>query len=69
MVKPRGRKNPLKAMALTQHKILPQLERLIQLLEDGKLSSPFISAQSQQSAGITHSFISSKWKLACPCFL
>ncbi|XP_060754032.1 uncharacterized protein si:dkey-103g5.4 isoform X2 [Neoarius graeffei] len=52
MVKPRGRKNPLKAMALTQHKILPQLERLIQLLEDGKLSSPFISAQSQQSADL-----------------
>lgn len=53
MVQHRGRKNPLKAMALTQQKMLPQLERLIQLLEDGKLSSLFTSAQSQQSSGTT----------------
>ncbi|XP_017347105.1 uncharacterized protein si:dkey-103g5.4 isoform X2 [Ictalurus punctatus] len=52
MVQPRGRKNPLKAMALTQHKILSQLERLIQLLEDGKLSSLFIRGQSQQSSDL-----------------
>ncbi|KAI5620779.1 hypothetical protein C0J50_19651 [Silurus asotus] len=49
MVQPRGRKNPLKAMVLTQHKILPRLERLIQLLEEGKLSSLVFGAQSQQS--------------------
>ncbi|XP_053503279.1 uncharacterized protein si:dkey-103g5.4 [Ictalurus furcatus] len=52
MVQPRGRKNPLKAMALTQHKILSQLERLIQLLEDGKLSSLFIRGQSQQNSDL-----------------
>ncbi|KAM9469539.1 uncharacterized protein Hap1MRO34_013970 [Clarias gariepinus] len=52
MVQHRGRKNPLKAMALTQQKMLPQLERLIQLLEDGKLSSLFTSAQSQQSSDL-----------------
>ncbi|XP_058270321.1 uncharacterized protein si:dkey-103g5.4 isoform X4 [Hemibagrus wyckioides] len=52
MVQHRGRKNPLKAMALTQHKILPQLDRLIQLLEDGKLSRLFIGAQSHRSSDL-----------------
>ncbi|KAF7699916.1 hypothetical protein HF521_002874 [Silurus meridionalis] len=52
MVQPRGRKNPLKAMVLTQHKILPRLERLIQMLEEGKLSSLVFGAQSQQSTDL-----------------
>ncbi|XP_047676183.1 uncharacterized protein si:dkey-103g5.4 isoform X3 [Tachysurus fulvidraco] len=52
MVQARSRKNPLKAMVLTQHKILPQLKHLIQLLEDGKLSSLFIGTQGHQSSDL-----------------
>ncbi|TSQ58039.1 hypothetical protein Baya_11465 [Bagarius yarrelli] len=50
MVQLRDRKNSLKAIVLTQHKILPHLQHLIQLLDDGKLSSLLINAQSHQSS-------------------
>ncbi|KAK3531764.1 hypothetical protein QTP70_028289 [Hemibagrus guttatus] len=52
MVQHRVRKNPLKAMALTQKKILPQLDRLIQLLEEGKLYSLFMGTQSHRSSDL-----------------
>ncbi|XP_062872784.1 uncharacterized protein LOC134334418 isoform X2 [Trichomycterus rosablanca] len=47
----KGEKNPLKAMAVMQHRILPQLERLIQLLEESKRSTFFTSSRDQRSSG------------------
>ncbi|KAL7831745.1 hypothetical protein AOLI_G00292930 [Acnodon oligacanthus] len=52
-MQPRGGRSPLKTATMTQRKILPQLERLILLLEDGKLPSPFASAQRQQSSDLS----------------
>ncbi|KAI4904540.1 hypothetical protein NFI96_029604 [Prochilodus magdalenae] len=53
LMQPRSGRSALKAAIMTQHKILPQLERLIQLLEDGKLLSPSASAQRQQSCELS----------------
>ncbi|XP_049323387.1 uncharacterized protein si:dkey-103g5.4 [Astyanax mexicanus] len=53
LLQPKAGRNPLKAASMTQHKILPQLERLIQLLEDGKLPSPSSRAQRQQSSELS----------------
>ncbi|ROL53321.1 hypothetical protein DPX16_20431 [Anabarilius grahami] len=51
VLKPKGVRNPLKVIAMTQQKILPQLERLIQLLEESKALFQSTSTQRQQSSG------------------
>ncbi|XP_043114159.1 uncharacterized protein si:dkey-103g5.4 isoform X4 [Puntigrus tetrazona] len=51
VLQPKGVRNPLKAVAMTQQKILPRLERLIQLLEESKALDQSISTQRQQSSG------------------
>ncbi|XP_067306926.1 uncharacterized protein si:dkey-103g5.4 isoform X3 [Pseudorasbora parva] len=48
---PKGVRNPLKVIAMTQQKILPRLEQLIQLLEESKALGPSTSTQRQQSSG------------------
>ncbi|XP_048016114.1 uncharacterized protein si:dkey-103g5.4 isoform X4 [Megalobrama amblycephala] len=51
VLKPKGARNPLKVIAMTQQKILPRLERLIQLLEESKALGQWTSTQRQQSSG------------------
>ncbi|KAK7156390.1 hypothetical protein R3I94_006451 [Phoxinus phoxinus] len=51
VLKPKGVRNPLKVIAMTQQKILPRLERLIQLLEESKALGQYTSTQPQQSSG------------------
>ncbi|KTF80235.1 hypothetical protein cypCar_00019259, partial [Cyprinus carpio] len=51
MLQPKGVRNPLKVIAMTQQKILPRLERLIQLLEETKALGQSTSTQRQQSSG------------------
>nr|XP_017206661.1 uncharacterized protein si:dkey-103g5.4 isoform X1 [Danio rerio] len=50
VLQPRGVRNPLKVIAMTQQKILPRLERLIQLLEESKALGQSTSTQRQQSS-------------------
>lgn len=57
VLKPKGVRNPLKVIAMTQQKILPRLERLIQLLEESKALGQSTSTQRQQSSGTISSFI------------
>ncbi|XP_067222023.1 uncharacterized protein si:dkey-103g5.4 isoform X5 [Chanodichthys erythropterus] len=51
VLKPKAVRNPLKVIAMTQQKILPRLERLIQLLEESKALGQSTSTQRQQSSG------------------
>ncbi|XP_026082104.1 uncharacterized protein LOC113058425 isoform X2 [Carassius auratus] len=51
MLQPKGVRNPLKVIAMTQQKILPRLERLIQLLEETKALGQSTRAQRRQSSG------------------
>ncbi|KAI2656226.1 Teneurin-4 [Labeo rohita] len=51
MLQPKSVRNPLKVIAMTQQKILPRLERLIQLLEETKALGQSTSTQRQQSSG------------------
>jgi len=46
VLKPKGVRNPLKVIAMTQQKIIPRLERLIQLLEENKALGQSTGAQS-----------------------
>jgi len=46
VLKPKGVRNPLKVIAMTQQKIVPRLERLIQLLEENKALGQSTGAQS-----------------------
>lgn len=55
MLQPKSVRNPLKVIAMTQQKILPRLERLIQLLEETKALCQSTSTQRQQSSGIIFS--------------
>ncbi|XP_051962910.1 uncharacterized protein si:dkey-103g5.4 [Xyrauchen texanus] len=51
VLQPKGVNNPLKVVAMTQQKILPRLERLIQLLEESKAPGQITSTQQQPSFG------------------
>ncbi|KAL1260729.1 hypothetical protein QQF64_008556 [Cirrhinus molitorella] len=51
ILQPKGVRNPLKVIAMTQQKILPRLERLIQLLEETKALGQSTSMQRQRSSG------------------
>ncbi|XP_059389142.1 uncharacterized protein si:dkey-103g5.4 isoform X2 [Carassius carassius] len=51
MLQPKSVRNPLKVIAMTQQKILPRLEQLIQLLEETKALGQSTSTQRRKSSG------------------
>ncbi|XP_030633960.1 uncharacterized protein si:dkey-103g5.4 [Chanos chanos] len=53
LIQPRDIRNPLKMMVVTQHKILPHLERLTQFLEESKFSCRSTSTHRQPSSELS----------------
>ncbi|XP_056613166.1 uncharacterized protein si:dkey-103g5.4 isoform X2 [Triplophysa dalaica] len=53
MLQSKGVENHLKVVAMTQQKILPLLERLVQLLEENKALCQSTSSQRQTSSGVS----------------